>query len=76
VANNRNKPELGKDYKFFNMDNKEAFLDFGLLTFKIFVFILALQMTGLYDGFNKGFCRTKDGCNIRMPTRQQLCPAA
>lgn len=62
VSSNRNKPELGHEYKFAK--DKEAFIDFGLLTFKIFIFLVALQMTGLFDSYNKGFQRV-DGCNVR-----------
>lgn len=72
VASNRNKPELGKEYNL--LKEKEVFLDFGLLVFKIFVFLVALQMTGFYDSYNVGFCR-KDGCNVRTKPDQICVPS-
>lgn len=69
VASNRNKPELGSKYKLIK--EKEVFIDFGLLVFKIFIFLVALQMTGFYDSYNMGFCR-KNGCNVRI-TSDQVC---
>lgn len=68
VGSNRNKPELGKEYRI--LQDKEVFTDLGLLTFKIFVFLVALQATGFFDASNKGFCR-KDGCNVRIGQNQQ-----
>lgn len=70
VASNRNKPEV-KDYDI--LKDEAVFIDFALLTFKIFVFIVALQMTGFYDNFNKGFCRNSNGCNIRLKNSQKIC---
>lgn len=70
VASNRNKPELGKNYKLIK--EKEVFIDFGLLTFKIFIFLVALQMTGLYDKYNLGFCR-ENGCNVRLQDKNAIC---
>lgn len=72
VAVNRNEPELGKKYKLIK--EKEVFIDFGLLVFKIFIFLVALQMTGFYDNYNTGFCR-KDGCNIRLKNEQVCVPS-
>jgi hypothetical protein len=72
VSSNRNKPELGDEYKIAK--DKEAFVDFAMLTSKIFVFWVALQMTGLFDSYNKGFCRVKEtGCNIRLPQGAKQC---
>lgn len=71
VSSNRNKPELGREYKFSK--DIEAFTDFGLLTIKIFLIIVALQMTGFFDSYNKGFCRV-DGCNVRLPPNTNECP--
>lgn len=68
VSNNRNKPELGHEYKFIK--DKEAFVEFGLLALKIFIIWIALQMTGFFDGYNTNFCRTKDGCNISIGPNQ------
>lgn len=62
VGNNRNKPELGKKYKLAK--DKEVFIDFAMLTLKIFIFIIAFQMTGFYDGMNQGFQRNQHGCNV------------
>lgn len=62
VGNNRNKPELGEKYKLSK--DKEVFKDFAMLTLKIFIFIVAFQMTGFYDGMNEGFKRDKYGCNL------------
>ena len=72
VSSNRNRPELGHDYKFAK--DKEAFLDFGMLTGKIFIFLIALQMTGFFDSYNKGFCRV-DGCNVKLVQGASQCPS-
>lgn len=72
VSSNRNKPELGHEYSI--AEDKEAFLDFAMLTGKIFIFLIALQMTGLFDSYNKGFCRV-DGCNVRVPQQASQCPS-
>lgn len=70
VGYNRNHPELGKEYKL--KEDKEVFVDFGLLTLKIFIFIVALQMTGFYDSMNEGYCRSK-GCNISATKKGAKC---
>lgn len=71
VSSNRNKPELGHEYKIAK--DKEAFLDFGMLTGKIFIFLVALQMTGLFDSYNDGFCRV-EGCNVKLLPNASQCP--
>jgi hypothetical protein len=72
VSRNRNNPEMGHEYKMSK--DKEAFIDLGLISFKIFVFLVALQMTGLFDGYNQGFCRVR-GCNVRVSRNAKKCQA-
>lgn len=66
VGSNRNKPELGDAYKIIK--DKEVFMDLGMLTLKIFIFMVALQMTGFFDTMNEGYQR-KEGCNLKKIQR-------